>query len=238
MAARGITSTPLPPPPDGYYSDRYQVGVDGRLLGLFSTFDTKSAVRRFRAAQKSNPAVSLENIPAGAEGVLAVAVGTGWRPLVSFPFSTYAYAFDTAPDGCCVIARRRCEPDEANATVFLGGAEIARFHAGDGINHLQCDNRGGVWTGYFDEGVFGDTIGRYGIVRFTRHGEVASYQAGDIADCYALNVARDATWSCWYSDFPLVTLDDNCSEQRWSNNLASGVSAVAVSSPYALLVGT
>jgi hypothetical protein len=233
MAARGITSVPLPPPPDGYYADRYQVGVDGRLFGLFSTFDTKGAVRRFRTAQKSNPAVYLENIPAGAEGLVAVAVGAGWRPLVSFPFTTYAYVFDVAPDDFCVVARRDCRTVEASASAFLDGVKVLDFYAGDAITDLQCDSRNGIWTCYSDE-AFGNTLS--GIVRFSRDGAVSSYLTGDVMDCYALNAGRDATWACWHTDFPLIRLDDNCAEQRWSNDIAHGVHAVAVAPPYALLV--
>ena len=74
-------------------------------------------------------------------------------------------------------------------------------------------------------------------MRFSRDGVVSSYVAGDVMDCYALNVGCDATWACWYTDFPLIRLDDNCAEQQWSNDIAHGVHAVAVAPPYALLVG-
>ena len=118
MAARGITSTPLPRPPPGYHVNRYQVGVDGRLFALFSTFDRTAAVRRPRAARESDPSTTLEPIPPDAKALLAVAVGAGWRPLVSFPLEVYAYAFDVAPDDSCVVARRDCREGEANASVF------------------------------------------------------------------------------------------------------------------------
>ncbi len=234
MAARGITSTPLPPPPDGYHVDGYQVGVDGRLFGLFSTFDTAGARRRWRKAIDVDESVSLESVPPGSDGFVALAVGAGWRSLASFPFQAYGHAFDVAPDGVCIVARRQCDAGEANASVFSDGAKVAEFHVGSAINHLQCDDRGGIWTGYTDE-AWGETF--VGIVRFARNGEVSSRYAGDMVDCYALNVGRDATWSCWHSNFPLVRLDDNCSEERWSNDLAAGVSAVAVSGSHALLVG-
>jgi hypothetical protein len=214
MAARGITSTPLAPPPDGYRVDRYQVGVDGRLLALFSALDNESAI---------------------AKGLLAVAVGAGWRPLASFPFAVHDTAFDATPDGCCVIARLGRRSGEANTSVYFDGAKVGAFHAGDFVLHLQCDGRGGIWIGYHDQ-AFGISD-LSGIVRFSVSGEILSRSADLVVDCYALNVGRDATWSCWYSGFPLVRLDDNCSGQQWTNALASGVSAVAVSPPYALLVG-
>lgn len=213
MAARGITSTPLAPPPDGYGVDRYQVGVDGRLLALFSALDTEAAI---------------------AKGLLAVAVGAGWRPLASFPFAVHDTVYDATPDGCYVIARLGSRSGEANASVYFDGAKVGAFHAGDFVNHLQCDGRGGIWIGYYDQ-AFGQAL--CGIVRFAASGEVLSRHAG-VFDCYALNVGRDVSWSCWDIGFPLGRLDDNCSGPQWVNDLASGVNAVAVSPPYALLVGS
>jgi hypothetical protein len=208
MAARGIVSAPLPPAPSGYQTHRYQVGVDGRLLGLF--YD-------------------------GSRGLIAAAVGAGWRPIAHFPFSDYC-VFDVAPDDCCVVARTGNDGGD-NALVLKDGIQVGTFDAGDGLNHLQCDARGGIWTGYYDVGVFGKTIGRHGIVRFERDGAVASYYAGQIVDCYALNVAREHTWSCWDTSFPVVRLDDNCAEERWTNGLIDGVDAIAVSEPYVVLAG-
>jgi len=212
MAARGITSTPLPPPPNGYRADGYQVGVDGRLLALFSALDTEAAI---------------------AKGLLAVAVGAGWRPLASFPFAVHDTAFDATPDGCCVIAQLGSRSGEANTSVYFDGAKVGAFHAGDFVNHLQCDGRGGIWIGYYDQ-AFGQAFS--GIVRFAASGEVLSRHAG-VFDCYALNVGRDVSWSCWDMGFPLGRLDDNCSGPQWVNDFAPGVDAVAVSPPYALLVG-
>ncbi len=238
MPGRKVTATALPTTPDGYYLQRLQAGVDGRLLGLFSTFDTWAAALRYRESRAAHPDRLPEPIPRDSEGLICAAIDADWRPLARFAFTSYTYAFDAVGDDLCVVARRRCEAGEENALVFSGAGQARAFHAGDAIKHLQCDGRGGIWAGYMDEGVFGNTVGRHGIVRFALDGTVAAaYNDPQIADCYALNVSRNETWACTYTDFPIVKLDDAFAEQRWTNDVASGVSAIAVAEPYVLLVG-
>ena len=232
MVARGIKRFRVPPPPDGYCLLRFQVGVDGRFGALFSTLDTNAAWRNAIDTRQRLP-----TIPATAQGLVALSHGHGWREIARFPLQSYHYAFDFAPDDFCIVADVRCGRDDLNAVTYVAGKKGRVFHAGDGINHLQCDDRGGLWVGYFDEGVFGNTIASHGIVRFTRDGEISSYLASiTLDDCYSLNVGTAATWSCWYTGFPVVRLDDNCAEQRWSNDLLAGISAIAVSEPHVLLI--
>lgn len=75
------------------------------------------------------------------------------------------------------------------------------FLLGDGISHVQSDANGNIWTGYFDEGVFGNygwatPAGAAGLSCFTKSGEkIWGYEApagfDQIDDCDALNVARN-----------------------------------------------
>ena len=90
---------------------------------------------------------------------------------------------------------------------------------GDGLQHVVVAADGGIWAGYFDEGVFGnlgwggpgpEPLGAAGIVRWSPELEKTwelDPRAGLVADCYALTVADDGTaWACTYTDFPLVRI--------------------------------
>jgi hypothetical protein len=57
-----------------------------------------------------------------------------------------------------------------------------------------------------------------------------------MADCYALNVADDATWACYYTDFPVVRIGPDRSTRGWRNTV-SGAKALAVSRNHVLLWG-
>lgn len=100
---------------------------------------------------------------------------------------------------------------------------------GDGIEHVQTTKAGDVWTGYFDEGVYGnlgksgpEAIGQAGLVRFDRGGKVTySYDApsglGPIDDCYALNVVSNGeVYLYYYSDFRVVQLRNGRVSRHWT----------------------
>jgi hypothetical protein len=109
---------------------------------------------------------------------------------------------------------------------------------GDGIEHVQTTRRGQVWTGYFDEGIFGnfgwrDPIGAKGLLCWSSHGK-RLYEfhppagANPMADCYALNVVSEtAVWTCYYTDFPLVRIEDMRDASCWQG-APPGTSAFAV----------
>lgn len=95
-----------------------------------------------------------------------------------------------------------------------------------------------IWTGYFDEGVFGnfgwgrpdgpDPLGAAGIVAWSPTlNKVWELDAdeGLIADCYALNVAPDAVWACTYTDFPVIRIADE-HEQVQSTREVSGPTGI------------
>ena len=57
-----------------------------------------------------------------------------------------------------------------------------------------------------------------------------------VCDCYALNVAKNSVWACYYTDFPLVTIESDNRVQGWKND-AGGASALAVDGRRVLLWG-
>jgi hypothetical protein len=118
---------------------------------------------------------------------------------------------------------------------------------GDGIESTQVTSRGEVWTSFFDEGVFGnygwtDPIGASGLVAWDATGQKlyefeAESNAGDISDCYALNVASDDdVWCYYYTDFPLVHLHKHRIASTWSLPV-HGSHAFAVCGDCALFAG-
>jgi hypothetical protein len=95
---------------------------------------------------------------------------------------------------------------------------ISSFHMGDGIEDVQTTKTGDIWTSYFDEGAFGDTIGGSGLLCFDKNGVItfdfvkfvqtpSSNEIPFIDDCYAMNVYSNQTvYLYYYSDFPLLAL--------------------------------
>lgn len=92
------------------------------------------------------------------------------------------------------------EVDE-NARIFdTEGNFIRSFCLGDGIEQISATAGKKIWTGYFDEGVFGnygwdDPIGKHGLINWNEFGEILyTYEQPDkhfIMDCLALNAPSD-----------------------------------------------
>jgi hypothetical protein len=155
------------------------------------------------------------------------------------------------PDGEVLLVGGRChyrdgDPEE-NALVFNRDGKIQRrFVLGDGINGVQATDEGMIWVSYFDEGVFGNygwnqPMGASGLICFDSTGRIVwefAPPAGfdSICDCYALNVAKNAVWVCYYTDFPLVKIDSDKRVQGWKNGVG-GASALAVDDEHVLLWG-
>jgi hypothetical protein len=88
---------------------------------------------------------------------------------------------------------------------------------GDASEDVQTTPDGKIWVSYFDEGVFGSGIGQQGAVCFDMQG-IPLFKYGDfaeraglplISDCYAMNVTSAGdVWFNYYTDFPLVHLQD------------------------------
>jgi hypothetical protein len=97
------------------------------------------------------------------------------------------------------------------------GHFLRSIDLGDASEDIQTTPDGKIWVSYFDEGVFGSGIGQQGAVCFDREG-IPRFKYGDfaeraglpfISDCYAMNVTSAVdVWFNYYTDFPLVHLQD------------------------------
>lgn len=146
----------------------------------------------------------------------------------------------------CARSHQRGGYSRLNGRVYSRSGELLRELAlGDGIEHLQTTARGEIWTGYFDEGVFGDDpISTTGLVAWDAQGtSVFRYDPpaplDSMADCYALNLAsHDETWLCYYTGFPLVQLRDHRIVRSWTlPDPAIGSHAFAVHHRHVLFAG-
>jgi hypothetical protein len=117
---------------------------------------------------------------------------------------------DALPDGGFVVADARSRRGVDQVRVFDAlGRPVSAFTVGDAIEHLLTDERGDLWVGYFDEGVFGDPLSAAGVRRWSSTGDplwrhTPLSDAEFVSDCYALNVGRRATWVYPYTLFPLL----------------------------------
>jgi hypothetical protein len=119
------------------------------------------------------------------------------------------------------------EPRGGRATVYGRSGELnAEIKLGDAIKDVQTTADGKLWVAYFDEGVFGEGIGRSGLVCFDWFGKpIFSYsdfakqhQLPLIHDCYAINApTNDELWLSYYSDFPLVRIRNFQMEAVWKD---------------------
>jgi len=142
-----------------------------------------------------------------------------------------------------VGARCRWRPEgpDRNALVYgREGAVVAEYTFGDGVEDVHTTPSGKAWVGYFDEGVFGnygwgdpgpEPLGARGLARFGLGGEVdwrfPSGEAAPIDDCYALNVTGETAWACYYSEFPVVKVEDG-TVTAWRNDVAHGAKSLIV----------
>jgi len=155
------------------------------------------------------------------------------------------------PNGEILLTGARCHyrngNPERNATVYdQNGMRSREFVLGDGIEDTQTDQTGMIWVSYFDEGIFGNfgwktPMGAAGLVCFDGNGtKVWEFQesggAAMIADCYALNVAENSVWACYYTDFPVIRIDPHRYVRAWSNSV-SGAHAIAVNDRHVALYG-
>ncbi len=159
------------------------------------------------------------------------------------------------PNGESLVVAARCHNrdgnPEFNAAVYeQDGTFARRFLLGDGLKHVAVARDGTIWTGYSDEGIFGNfgwganseneqkaPIGASGIARFNVQGDILwQCKLNSMADCYTLNVADDGVWSCPYTDFPIVCIKPDGSQQMWRNEM-TGARGLIVDNHRVLLFG-
>lgn len=116
---------------------------------------------------------------------------------------------------------------DQNASIFKRVVHeyqfLREFLIGDGISHLYTTDSGSIWTGYFDEGIFGNwgwgdprikdsppPIGEPGVIKWNSNGEqlfVNNRDRASIEDCYSMNVVSDdEIWFYYYGSFKVVHL--------------------------------
>ena len=240
--------TPLPAAPEGWFDYGYAALMDGRLALVRLRRDIHSECARWlQEAARANrklprPTVRNEHIRLSVfDGTIetdAVIVPSGFHPIV-----------DRTKDGRWVVASARAGNGEKNGRIYSArGDEEWAMVLWDGIETLSCAPDGTLWVGYFDEGVFGGrfngggpSVSAGGIVQFDAKGQVLwsfNDQVKDehsIADCYAMTLAGNALWSCFYTDFPIARVDGG-KVTLWSNQV-DGAKAIAVADNIVLLAG-
>lgn len=240
MAA--FPAIPLPPVPRGWFDYRHYLLSDGALGLLRTDRDINTDHRAW--LQKALSGDTRERQPDfwAGKARLSILGPRGESAPIAVPLVRYP-EIDRLPDGRWVVVSARAEVGDANATILApDGRPSHSFAVGDGVQHVRCAPDGTIWVGYFDEGIFGDTLGSGGIVRFADDGR-SLWSYNDEArrgksfsdDCYALTLAGDEVWTCFYSDFPIARIVGG-EETRWTNRV-SGATALAVDGAYVLLAG-
>lgn len=139
---------------------------------------------------------------------------------VFLPKQKYYYHFvQPIGDDHLILVGARCryfseENFEKNGKIIdYYGVKKDEILLGDGIQTIQSTKNGMLWTGYFDEGVFGNNgwsepVGVPGLIAWNSKGEaIYKNTSFDICDCYALNVVSDdEVWFYYYTDFQFVRL--------------------------------
>ncbi len=110
-----------------------------------------------------------------------------------------------------------CEARGGRACVYDSQGSLQRIlDLGDAIKDVQTTSLGKIWASYFDEGVYGDGVGKWhGLICFDAFGSPI-FTYGEFAernnlpfidDCYAMNVVSDdEIWVSYYQAFPLVRI--------------------------------
>jgi hypothetical protein len=241
---------PIPPPESGWYSVRHSVFRDGTVGRLEATYDIVASLNEHRRRTLNG-----ENLgpwpepPIGTRCRIVMADGmTG----PEFPQKELFPRFDRLPDDSWIVANARWWPGSStNARLIANdGQVLADILLGDGIEHLQCDNLGNVWVGYFDEGIYAGAeeqpaLGILGLNRFDKSGTSSlppvcsdwnTWPLPQISDCYAMNVVNGAVWLCTYTDFPISRLGFDGKARIWTNNKC-GAHLLAVDGDLVVLLG-
>jgi len=237
---------------------RASVGPDGQAVALWTSPEERSALSAtttqpgwasFPDPQASRPVTARVTLHRAAPAVTSVEIAE--LPL-AHP------TVQVLPDGHILLVGARCRwrPDgpDRNAIIYdADGQVIIEATIGDGVEHVLVSRSGHIWVGYFDEGVYGNygwgdagapaPLGATGLMRFTSNLEAdwrypadAQNAWGAISDCYALNVDGDTAWACYYTDFPVICVQDG-TVTGWRNSLARSVRAVVVTDTQVALYG-
>ena len=128
------------------------------------------------------------------------------------------------------------------------GKKSKEFLVGDAVQVIEIDNKGDLWIGYFDEGIFSeDPLSQQGLVSFSNSGhplylfnETSEVNhVPHIDECYAVCSTGESIWVCYYSESTILAeLDSNKEVSRLFTIDIGTVSQLAVGKRFALLVTT
>ncbi|WP_143228171.1 hypothetical protein [Actinomadura meyerae] len=247
----------ITPVQDGDVQVRASVGPSGEVIALWSAAPDVQAV----TSATTQPGWATFPDPRASRPATVRVTVHSPAPTSATTIRDFPLAHPTVqplPDGRILAVGARARWREAgpdrNAIVYSAeGTALAAETFGDGIEHVFTTATGHIWVGYFDEGVFGNygsggaegpgPIGSSGIVRFSPDLKIDWHFPsgmndpwGMIIDCYALNVGADAVWTCYYTDFPIVRVQDG-TVTGWHNNDAVARALIAEGSRVALYGG-
>ena len=107
------------------------------------------------------------------------------------------------------------------------GKIINEILIGEGVQDCQLDIKNNIWISFSDEGIFsGEELSENGLVALDIEGNVVfnNYEqivqeknVPPIDDCYALNVINDEVCLYYYSEFPVVQLENQVLKNYWEN---------------------
>jgi len=223
------------------------VGPENEVLVLAATSSAKEEALR-RHVHPSGASFPLSKVAYQAD---VLQFGPDFQGEVALEVEEAYPKIQPLPNGEVLIVAARCynrsgNPEQNAAVYDVNGVFTRRFVMGDGIGHVQVARDGSIWAGYSDEGVFGnygwvEPLGASGLVHLDAHGGVIwKFEPSDevdfIADCYSLNVARDAVWLCPYTDFPVIRLKPGGTKRAWKSEFA-GARAITSDNHRVLLFG-
>lgn len=243
-------------PPDGFDS---LVSVGMGLSGPVAMWSSPEGQAALHERYEGQGGATFPNTQPSMspQGTIAEYVGsvrpTNVVTMASLPV-TFPYV-QRFPDGTFLVVGARCEwsekgPEQNALVVAEDGSVVRRGCVGDGLEHVQVAADGTIWTGYFDEGVFGNLgwgrpgpspIGEPGIIAwsatFEKTWELDTPDYRNIADCYALNVAPDAVWACPYTDFPVIRIADGRADVFQTGVDRAGPRGIIASGERVALIG-
>jgi len=172
-------TTPLPPPPKGWFDYAYAVLWNGDLALVRSDRDIHTEFGHWRHRAPRGDVGARQPSLWGGRLRLTTFDGSGESGAIEVP-AGHGPKVGRLPDGRWLVTSSRAAPSEKNAHLYTAdGAPAGTFAMGDGIEHIQCAADGTIWVGYFDEGVFSGPmedgswpISSSGIARFGPDGRV------------------------------------------------------------------
>lgn len=245
-------------PPSGFDA---LVSVGVGVSGPVALWSSSRAEQKLHQREQQPGGASFPRTRPSVEPTVALAAYTDSGSVVAstvvvVPALPVAYPhLQQLPDGSFLVVGARCRwtdagPEQNALVIGLDGRTIRQGCLGDGLEHVQVAEDGTIWTGYFDEGVFGNLgwgdpggpapLGAAGVVAWSSAFEkIWELDATEnlVSDCCALNVGPDAVWACADADFPVIRIADGHVQVHHAQNV-NGPSGIIATRDRVGLVGT